>query len=533
MQERLKSVSPYFPWIGLLLIVFGGVYALITREFELITNSLLAVGALFLLLFAVLEPDRVRKQIDSRGVRFGLSTVVAILLFSAIIIFLYYIAYQNNDWRYDVTGEDSFTPLPETEALLSNLDEPIHVIGFFAAAQFAQQDQAKQILENLASITNQITWEFVDPEANPLVAQQYEVSLSGTLVFIQGEGANETTSRMTFLGSTNAEGDIHNALVRVLSAVQKKIYFLEGHGELSIDPTAEISASSLDSVLSDSGFDTESLNLALTGAVPDDASVIVLIDQLAPLQDNELQAISDYLAGGGSMLVARDWHFISDERLRAEQDGLRAYLVDEWGIQLRTDAVIDPVNMLANVAVPIGFGIFDFGVSPIVNDALSGTGLIVFTARSVALQPVEGITQATIAQTSAGAWGETNLDALLNQGIFNYDAEADSLGPVAIAVSADNSVTGGRVVVVGDTDLFTNDLLSAGANYLLASNALNWLSDDEVSIAVTPRDVVQRQVVIPLTQMSFLWFVSLCFPSLIAIIIGVAIFVSRRRRVVA
>ncbi|MCA9983997.1 MAG: Gldg family protein, partial [Anaerolineales bacterium] len=305
MQERLKSVSPYFPWIGLLLIVFGGVYALITREFELITNSLLAVGALFLLLFAVLEPDRVRKQIDSRGVRFGLSTVVAILLFSAIIIFLYYIAYQNNDWRYDVTGEDSFTPLPETEALLSNLDEPIHVIGFFAAAQFAQQDQAKQILENLASITNQITWEFVDPEANPLVAQQYEVSLSGTLVFIQGEGADETTSRMTFLGSTNAEGDIHNALVRVLSAVQKKIYFLEGHGELSIDPTAEISASSLDSVLSDSGFDTESLNLALTGAVPDDASVIVLIDQLAPLQDNELQAISDYLAGGGSMLVAR------------------------------------------------------------------------------------------------------------------------------------------------------------------------------------------------------------------------------------
>lgn len=531
MQERLKSVSPYFPWIGLLLIVFGGVYALITREFELITNSLLGVGALFLLLFAVLEPDRVRKQIDSRGVRFGLSTVVAVLLFSAIVIFLYYIAYQNNDWRYDVTGEDSFTPLPETEALLSNLDEPIHVIGFFAAAQFAQQDQAKQILENLASITNQITWEFVDPEANPLIAQQYEVSLSGTLVFIRGEGDNESTSRMSFLSSANAEGDVHNALIRVLNSVEKKIYFLEGHGELGPDPQSERNIGTLNSLLSDAGYDTAQLNLITAGSVPDDATTLLILDQLAPMRDEEIQAIADYLARGGSVMLARDWPFVSAERTAAEEDGIREYLVDEWGIRLRTDAVVDPTNWWTNLQLPIGFLVNNFGVSPIVNDALTSQGLLVVSARSIATQPVDGVVQTVIASTTADGWGETNIDAL-GQGVLNPDAEIDAFGPVALIVSAENSATGGRILVSGDTDMFTDDFMTGG-NYQLVSNALNWLSDDEVSIAVTPRDVVQRQVVIPLTQMSFLWFVSLCFPSLIAIIIGAAIFVSRRRRAVA
>ena len=183
MQDSLKSFSPYFPWLGLILIIAGAAYALITREFELVTNALLGGGAFFLLLYAILEPDSVRKQVDSRGIRYGLSTVVAVVLFSAIVMLIYYVAFRNTDWRYDVTDEGSFTALPETEALLENLDEPIKVIGFFSAVQLGPRQQAEQILDNLRSISDNISWEFIDPEANPLAAQQYEVSLSGVLVF--------------------------------------------------------------------------------------------------------------------------------------------------------------------------------------------------------------------------------------------------------------------------------------------------------------------------------------------------------------
>ena len=132
-------------------------------------------------------------------------------------------------------------------------------------------------------------------------------------------------------------------------------------------------------------------------------------------------------------------------------------------------------------------------------------------------------------KTSDGSWGEANVGALLQQGIFNYDAELDVLGPATVVLSAENSLTGGRLIVFGDTDLFTNDLITAGANYLLVSNALNWMVDDEVSIAVTARDTVQRQVVVPQTQMTFLWLISLCLPTLIAIVIGAVVFSSRRR----
>ena len=530
MQDSLKSFSPYLPWLGLMLILAGAVYALITREFELVTNALLGGGAFLLLLYAILEPDRVRQQVDSRGVRYGLSSFVAVVLFTAIVVLIYYVAFQNSDWRYDVTSDDAFTPLPETEALLENLDEPIEVIGFFSLSQFGPREQAEQILENLESITDNISWRFIDPEVEVFEAERYEVSQSGVLVFIRGEGENETTSRMTFRGSLNAEGDVHNALIRVLNAVEKKIYYLEGHGEHSIDPQAEISISILDSFLSDSGFETETVNLSIAGSVPDDASVIVIIDQFAPLQDIEMNAIADYLAAGGSLLIARDWSFIDQGRQFAEEDGMRAYLTDEWGIRLRPDAVMDPTNQLAELGGPFAFAIYDFGTSPIVNDAVSDTGMVVVTARSIGTQPVEGVIQTPIIQTSADSWGEANTGALLEQGILNYDPELDAGGPNAIVVSAENSLTGGKVVAFGDTDLFTDQGIQFGANYLLISNAFNWMSDDEVSIAVTPRDATQRQVVVPQTQMTALWLISLCLPALIALVIGAVVFSSRRGR---
>ena len=203
---------------------------------------------------------------------------------------------------------------------------------------------------------------------------------------------------MTFQGSADAEGDVHNALIRVLNAVEKKIYYLEGHGELSPDPQAELNISILDSLLSDSGFDTESINLSIAGSVPEDASAIILLDQLAPLQDIEITAISEYLAAGGSMMFARDWHFISDQRLFAEEDGMRAYMTDAWGVQIRPDAILDPPNQLASVQIPVGFAVTNFGSSSIVNESLESAGIIMFTARSLGTQPIDGITHTSIAQ---------------------------------------------------------------------------------------------------------------------------------------
>jgi hypothetical protein len=51
---------------------------------------------------------------------------------------------------------------------------------------------------------------------------------------------------------------------------------------------------------------SQTLNLFVTGQVPADADVILLVDQFAPLSPDELAAITAYLDQGGAAFIARD-----------------------------------------------------------------------------------------------------------------------------------------------------------------------------------------------------------------------------------
>jgi hypothetical protein len=81
---------------------------LITRRFDLLNNLLLAGGALLLMVYAIARPDDVRAFFASRYARYGSSTLLSIVFFSAIGLLLYWVAYQNDDWRLDMTASRSF-----------------------------------------------------------------------------------------------------------------------------------------------------------------------------------------------------------------------------------------------------------------------------------------------------------------------------------------------------------------------------------------------------------------------------------------
>lgn len=521
MNETLNRISPYFPWAGLALLIGGVIAYFITRDFDLITNLLFGGGALLLLLFAVLRPDDVRALFSRRQTRFGTSTVLSILFFTAIMVLIYWIAFQNDDWRFDLTETNQFTPLPETQDLLENLDAPVHVIGFFSITR--PTDQAQTTLDSLQAINNDLTYEFQDPESNPLLAEQYELNFDGTLVFVRNQGQPDEVFAKA--NSTN-DSDIHNALAQVINPVDKTLYVITGHGEPSITGQTATDISQVIAVLQDQGFTVEELNLFTAGAVPDDADVVALVGQQAPLDPAETLAIADYLNGGGAVLIARD-AVDSEGRVAAEEDGLSDVLA-EWGIALRPDAIIDQDLAQAGQEFGLAFLGAEYGTSPIITEDLRRFGTRFTLARSIETITTEGIQHTPLIQTSASAWGEQDFE-LLSVGFAEPDGP-DASGTLNIGLSAENATTGGRLVLFGDADWVANDQLSWGGNGLLFINSVNWLAGDELSISLTPRDVIDRQLNIPQTQTNFLMLVSVCLAPLIMLIIGVVVFVNRRRR---
>ncbi|MFW6184470.1 MAG: hypothetical protein ACOC8X_11790, partial [Chloroflexota bacterium] len=131
MQAFLDRNASLLPWLGLTLIAAGAIVTVITRRFELTNNLLLGAGAVLLLLFAVARPDNVREFIAGRQARYGASTVLSVLFFASIAVLLYWLAYQNDSWRLDITETGEFSPPQETVQLLQDLEQPIHAIGFY------------------------------------------------------------------------------------------------------------------------------------------------------------------------------------------------------------------------------------------------------------------------------------------------------------------------------------------------------------------------------------------------------------------
>ncbi|MBP7998502.1 MAG: GldG family protein [Chloroflexi bacterium] len=525
MNKTTQNLISVFPWVGLLLLLSGAVTYVVVDRFTTLVNILLGLGALLLLLFAVFRPDDVRIMLSGRNFRYGLNTFLSILFVVAIAAILYYVAYSNNDWRYDLTEAGEFTPLPETLALLEGLDQPIKVIGFYTPQASFQQEQARSVLDSLTAYTDQISYEFEDPLSNPLLVEQYALTADATLVFTQGEGENEQFSK----ASGTAERDIHAALVQVLNPQEKKLYFLSGHGEPAYDGFDETGLGQLQAGLEEVGFTLASLNLFTEGSVPTDASAVIVVDPQAPIPAEEVEALRTYLNGGGSVFLSIDFP-ATEEMVNAAANGADTIqpLLDDWGLFVRFDVIVDLELAQAGVSDGVTFLGVDFGSSPIITEELPQFGTVFRVARSIAIAPQETITSVELVRTSEAAWGETDIVSLFQTGSV-AETEDDNGGPLAVGVSAENTLTGGRLVLFSDSDFIRNTGSATGGNSLLFTNSMNWLARDEFSINLTPRESIQRSIAIPQEQLTLLRWISTWLGPVLMLIIGGAVWYSRRQ----
>ncbi|WP_420643891.1 Gldg family protein [Candidatus Leptofilum sp.] len=439
---------------------------------------------------------------------------------TAVFTLLYVIAYQNPNWRYDATANNAFTPLPETVELLQRLNEPIHVLGFYTAETAFQRSETENSLQTMQAYTDQLSYEFVDPNENPLLAEQYDLTFSGTLVFTREDGRFAKASTLT-------DRDLHTALVRTLNPTVKTAYFLTGHGERDWQDFGVEGIGTAVTLLQESGFTIQSLNLFVEGEIPADANVVFLIDQQAPLAAAELDALHHYVERGGALFLARD-AVDTEGRVAAEEDGLLNWLQTSWGITLRNDLIIDASLAQAGQTIGLTFVGAQYGSSPITQD-LEQFGTIFNVARSISTELPPGITAVNLITTSELAWGETNFERMIAAGEVAPNEE-DATGSLTVALSALNTASGARLVLFGDTDFLSNSFIQQGGNSFLFENAANWLVDDVVSIQLSARESIPRQVTITQSQLTLLQLVSIfLMPGLLALV-GGWVWYSRQQR---
>ena len=509
----LKKYQKYAP-IGLIIGLVAAITSLILRfttgQLSLAAKISFGISILGLVVYIGLDARSILAFFKSRHAKFGGNSLVLILAVIGILVIVNLFIY-NNDISWDLTEDKVNSLAPETVDILSNLQVPIKAQAFYSSS--TSSEGAEILMRNFErNAEGFFTYEFIDPYNDPVAATQAGIDRDGVIILYAGDQTEQITSV--------TEEKLINAFIKLQNPIETVIYTLTGHGEGDFEEYGDLSFTDLQSAMESKNYKVEPLNLVATPAIPDDAEAIFIVAPQVPLEQDEVDLISEFLAEGGSLILFSEPDFLTN--IGDQADPLTGYLEETWGISLGKDLVID------TSVDPVEFAIANEYGDHTILDEVSGYVTFFPTSRSLTITEVSGVTNTELVLTSSQSWAETDVNGVLN-GEAGYD-EDDTAGPITLAVALVNSSTGGRVVIVGDSDFANDSYSSYYANLDLAIGIVDWAAENEALISITSAEETTRILVAPTkaTKLAIILGGLVGIPLFIAVT-GIIIAIHRKR----
>ena len=459
---------------------------------------------------------------------------------------LNYVA-KNHAWRFDLTRQGKFSLSAETLSYIKNLERPVHVVITLSPEN--DNPEVKGLIDEYVYATQgrpvgRITKETLDVYQGRRRAEELGVNQAGIIVLLSGDKHRFVTIDEFYSFKDKKRDAFHGeqvltaAILDVSTVGRKKIYFLSGHGELRIDNTdAQFGLSTVRDELKVRNFEIDMLDLTAVRRIPDDAALLVAVapeNAFLPIQQEVLR---QYLGNRAGRMIL----FLRIGKSTAAL-GLDELLLDDWGVLVHNDIIIDPENMAENGDLivralaethPITKSLVDIGT----------LALRLGMARTVWPDPGRtlggGLNTVTLAATSENAWGERSggTTPRFDRGVDTRQiAGLDPPNRLGVIVASERlavrdnlpfSVRGGKLVVFGTGDLITNGRIDA-ASMRLMLNAVNWAVDRDHALAIPPRTIERFHVALSASDFTRLRYTLLLGLPGAALLLGLLVYWTRR-----
>ena len=514
-EERM---SGFISVLGLAAIFIGLVLTILLPAIRVAGWAIIALGVIILITAFVMDYRRVGRALTGKRGIFSTGSTVMVSIFVGIILLINAISISSYV-RTDVTGLNQFTLTSQTKDVLANMDQEVHVIGFFVPGDPYQigvdiGEYARSLLNEYKNYSTKLSIEEIDPDEHPDQAREYGITQYQSLVFESGD-------RQRVVGPQEilqqAEHAFTSAILEVTGIVQKKVYFMTGHGESL--PSGEYSAA--DQSLQDNLYKTEVLDLQLLGEIPDDATAIIIAGPKKGLTTAEINILSDYLDNNGWVM------FLLNPNSPPEY----AQLLSQWGVDVKQGTIIDLTSFVSPSPS-----------SPLIPRIRNMLGFSeTYFPEATAIIPREDAPKSLVIQplffSSPDSWLEENFSP--GQGP-KMDEGVDTPGPLAIGVliagvkdaakapTASDTQNLTRIVVIGDSDFASNTNFLNGDNGNLFLNAVELLTAGKELISIERKVLPFRRLVVTQDVANFINFSSIALLPILVLIGGAFVYWRRR-----
>ncbi len=478
-----------------------------------------------------------------------LNLLAQAILFITLFAGLNYLA-VHYAWRFDLTKTHRHSLSPETLAYLKKLDVPVRIV--VTLTEDGDNEQVTQAYRDVSALLREygyatenndkgrVTTEFIDVFQRRRDAEALGITdANSILVICDGKPRKITLDQLydvkdqekkAFLG----EKIFTAAILDVSSPLRKKIYFLQGHGEMLLDDVSpDRGLSSLKSELISRNFDVAQLDLSTTRKIPDDASALVIAGPQGRYTPEEQDMLRQYLSTRAGRLLAllppRYPHGLDD-------------LLYEWGLLADDVVIYDSGSSSQNDTGDLILFPSTAGADHPVTQKLANYHIPLRFGVSRSIRPDLGrpndsnlLVSPLVVPDKATSWGERNYR---DRGTPAYDANIDLKGDALAVVTASERVTpegglkftvpGGRVIAFGSADWIANARLSVIGNLTLFMSAIDWATDRDVDLSVPIRPISKFQLSLNAAQLRHLRYSLFLLLPGAAALLGTLVYWTRR-----
>lgn len=460
--------------------------------------------------------------------------------------------------QFDISTGKLYTIGEETKKTLKNLEEDITI--YYVVQSGSEDSNVEKLLEQYEENSSKITVEKVDPVANPAFTQQYaENELNENSLIVVGGNRNKTidysslyeteidyTTYQQQITGFDGEGQITSAIAYVVSKDMPILYYVEGHGEISI-PT------SLNERIEKANLELQSLNLVTADAVPEDAAALLLNSPESDYSAEEAEKVITYLKNGGKALILTD--YIGEDLENYDS------ILEEYGVEI-TDGIVVETDTNHYVQQPY-YIVPTIGATDVTDGMTLGSANILLSGCQ-GLQVKEDVRETlefeTVLSPTESAYVKTMPDNMTT-----YDKEdGDVDGPFIVGVTIAENVTGDAVDTDSESDseediadasavadntteqkqtqiaCFSssaimneqmNSMVSDG-NYTLYMNCLAWMVDtgDNQLVSIASKSLSADYLIVSRGKGLLFWFLFGMVVPVVCLITGGVICYRRKKR---
>jgi ABC-type uncharacterized transport system involved in gliding motility auxiliary subunit len=521
MKEHLKKADI----LGLAIIAAAVISYSVRSIWSTYQTIAVILGGVLVVASLAVKTDEIRSGLGRRSSRFGINSAVSVLFLLGILVFVNYLGAQHVK-RVDTTSEKIYSLSDQSASVAQQVKQDLKIKAFYPGGDYAP---AKDLFELYKAKNNKISFEFIDPDRQPQVAQQYNVTQYGESQNpMSGESLRYGTTILDMAGKTERiekqsealrEEDVTNALMKIVKGEKKTVYFVQGHGEKSIDDTEKNGYSTAKAGLEKDNYTIKTLNLVQENKVPDDASVLVMDGPTSEPFPNELELIDGFLNKGGSVAI-----FLDPPPAASLSDFMK-----KWSIDVGNNIVVDAsgVGRLfgAGPSIPL---VTKYSRHKITERFNVMTFFPLVRSITAAKEPASGVTVSSLFESNERSWGET--DTKSNE--VSFDEKKDLKGPVSLAVVATKDLPEnkkGRLVVFGDSDFASNSAFGLQGNGNLFLNTVSWLAQDESFISIRTKNPDDRRLTLTEAQGRLVSYVTLLFLPVGVLAAGISVWMKRRK----